>query len=764
MVPQSSKTQTSTSVEAAGSVARDSLVESHGATMPGADSTSTRMPSSRSTAAFSEAQLALKWGLEEVSDSAEGRVTRSSRRRSAEVHGTDTPNASTGGRVSMFGSVPNIFAPARRSHSADVPTGSSTQGNMTPVANEPSLSTCDTDNIPALTQGSVAAGDDGWAVVPTRRSCSLVNKSSGIKIGPRFFMGDWFELLDDASSDSYGSIPSHWAVVPTSASQELLSDEMFMRDLEEHDFEDHSPSIDSDEEVDQMLAASTEPRETLAPIQSGADVAPAVHAVIVEEMDVNETEPESKPSPDEKPSKGKGVDPSERGPGYREFLRTYVTGHPGTSSGRPVSRHDTPLEDPRAPPKPSRPFRRDPSELPSGGWFEARTNADDGGDTGGPPTPPSSSSSNSSSSDSSNSSSSSSDSDSSLQSSNHNGPKRKSSKRKTKDDSLRRALKGIKLSPPSQWDGRADLDTYETWMYQVDTWAKLHGLPDRAVLRVIVNFMSGKASRFFMKHVATCQAAWTLKSLYEALFDYCFPEDFKESLRTRLLGARQGQRRVRDFVRDLEALAERFPDVTQRQLTGIFWNGLHQYLRLYLIEKGLSSETTSLKRLVKYADRREKAYETKKREDREFEGKVPGRTWGRFSRRDGGNDHWKPDDKPGRPGPNDKGPGTSTTTQRNSASAGRRATKSHAGNESTKPRQHEKTYSKEELDRMRARDMCFNCREVGHQSRNCPRRQTARAPAEAHAGAVRFSHIDELMDQKAEAEGIPVGSPWRRVG
>ena len=99
-------------------------------------------------------------------------------------------------------------------------------------------------------------------------------------------MGDWFELLDDTSSDPYGSIPSHWAVVPTSASQELLSDEMFMRDLEEHDFEDHSPSIDSDEEVDQMLAASTEPRETLAPIQSGADVAPAVHAVIVEEIDL----------------------------------------------------------------------------------------------------------------------------------------------------------------------------------------------------------------------------------------------------------------------------------------------------------------------------------------------------------------------------------------------------------------------------------------------------------------------------------------------
>jgi hypothetical protein len=67
--------------------------------------------------------------------------------------------------------------------------------------------------------------------------------------------------------------------------------------------------------------------------------------------------------------------------------------------------------------------------------------------------------------------------------------------------------------------------------------------------------MSGKASKFFMKHVALRQRDWMLKSIYKALFNYCFPPDFKLQLRDQITSVKQGKNDVRDFQHDLETLA-----------------------------------------------------------------------------------------------------------------------------------------------------------------------------------------------------------------
>ncbi|RDX52771.1 hypothetical protein OH76DRAFT_1344464, partial [Lentinus brumalis] len=169
-------------------------------------------------------------------------------------------------------------------------------------------------------------------------------------------------------------------------------------------------------------------------------------------------------------------------------------------------------------------------------------------------------------------------------------------------------MTGVKIKPPFNWDGTPDIDLYDKWTYEVDTWGELNGLNDRLMIKLIVQFMTGKPAQFFMRHVATRQSEWTVKSLYEALFDYCFPSDYKAELRYQLEHAEQENSRVRDFVRKIQHLAVRFPDVTDVQLVHIFWHGVHQHIRLHLIEKGFDPETTKLDRLVKHAFRREKAY------------------------------------------------------------------------------------------------------------------------------------------------------------
>ena len=73
-----------------------------------------------------------------------------------------------------------------------------------------------------------------------------------------------------------------------------------------------------------------------------------------------------------------------------------------------------------------------------------------------------------------------------------------------------------------------------------------------------------------MNYVAGNEKKWTLRKLYEALFDYCFPSDFKDCLRVQLSNAVQGKQRIRDFVREIEKLAARFPDVNERTIIQTF--------------------------------------------------------------------------------------------------------------------------------------------------------------------------------------------------
>ena len=130
-------------------------------------------------------------------------------------------------------------------------------------------------------------------------------------------------------------------------------------------------------------------------------------------------------------------------------------------------------------------------------------------------------------------------------------------------------------------------------------------------MTLLVSYVSGKASDFFMDYVAGHEDRWTVKTMYEALFDYCFPTDFKDRLRARLSQSVQGKRNIRDFVRDVEKLASRFPDVNERTVIQTFWNGMHQDIRLRLIEWGVSTERTPLDEIVRKAmdlEARDEAY------------------------------------------------------------------------------------------------------------------------------------------------------------
>jgi hypothetical protein len=73
--------------------------------------------------------------------------------------------------------------------------------------------------------------------------------------------------------------------------------------------------------------------------------------------------------------------------------------------------------------------------------------------------------------------------------------------------------------------------------------------------------------------------------------------------------AHQGQETFRYFTRKVKSLAKRVPDINERHLAQIFWDGVEKYIRVKFLDRGMNPDDTSLKSLIKWAVRFETARE-----------------------------------------------------------------------------------------------------------------------------------------------------------
>jgi hypothetical protein len=187
-------------------------------------------------------------------------------------------------------------------------------------------------------------------------------------------------------------------------------------------------------------------------------------------------------------------------------------------------------------------------------------------------------------------------------------------------------------------------------------------------------------------------------------------------------------------------------------LVQIFWVGAQQYLRVKWLDRGMSPEESSLDKLVKWAIRFEKSKEAMDREDRDWKPKPKGNTWGRFQNRTTGNEPWKPEGPDAeREGDRKEKPKAKVQAPAKQGTSGSKfsARDAKAGG---KPKSTTPRLSAEEKDKMRAEDRCFNCRDIGHQSRNCPKKHEAKA-SKVSVGSARYEYLNSLgLDKLVKAK------------
>ena len=348
--------------------------------------------------------------------------------------------------------------------------------------------------------------------------------------------------------------------------------------------------------------------------------------------------------------------------------------------------------------------------------------------------------------DSSSSNSGSSDSDRS------NKNKRKSHKRKEYKRRERIRIEEatkVKIDSPQPYDGSSDFDTFERWTYAVNAWFEITEFPHRHRVRHMLAFMRGQAQQFYMMFVAPDIRRWTVESVGQALFNYCFPPAFRRQMQMKFNDLSQGKWSVREYLRHLRSIAARLPDITEFQLIQKYWDGANHYLRFKWTENGYTPEFSTLDELELAAERFENAenlqlFETRKENKEPHEGNM--------------NNYWHRGTQltTHKPAFVRTTVGTKLQKYTNNRTGGRTNEAS-----SLTLRKHDLpstrgSYSArlngrpcmtpEKRDKLRANNQCFICHQKGHLSRDCPTRTTVSHPPGIQTATINLDTMQSVDD------------------
>ncbi|PSS18923.1 hypothetical protein PHLCEN_2v3139 [Hermanssonia centrifuga] len=326
-------------------------------------------------------------------------------------------------------------------------------------------------------------------------------------------------------------------------------------------------------------------------------------------------------------------------------------------------------------------------------------------------------------------------------------------------------LPTLKPREPEAYYGRPDVHEFHKFMDECSNYVQGYALAEERYVPTLASFLRGKAYKYYTMMVSKDAQSWDLERFFKGLFDFCFPPDFRTSMREKLQTYYQGRQSVQEYVCGLEELFMMVGFVSPRDRVLRLWNGMLGSIRDEMYRFGLSPEVSSWDEVVAAATRFELADASRRRR---------GPTGYSHS---GGNDgSGGGGGGGGRPTPGSQGPpgggGLRSQPRRPPASGATRGHPLGSGNlhqSSTRPKAGGAMYSggrkpdgnarpprpalsdKEKAD-LRAAGKCFHCRDTGHLARNCPQVNNARSnqpgqpPGMSSFGvAIDFGHIEELQ-------------------
>jgi hypothetical protein len=366
---------------------------------------------------------------------------------------------------------------------------------------------------------------------------------------------------------------------------------------------------------------------------------------------------------------------------------------------------------------------------------------------------------------------------------------RRSKHRAKKRHGGRRSSKGarnsIKPIPPKDYDGAADSRAYHRFVMEGEAYLRDGRVPKERHIRILAYYLDGKAYNFYMQKVTSDDPNnWDLHKFFTELFNYCFPVDYRQRMRLKLENfSQKTNQTVSEYVFELQELFSMVGTMPDDMKVVKLWYSLTTRIQRALWRDGLHPDSSTWDEVVAKAEVIEIADNVMERRD----GSRPlNRKGWRPNTTDNG--YKKIHESASRSMTyqnrerdsnryNNKEQSTSNGNRSHSQSRQRSAQSSKRrfqGKNSSRPRGAGGSNStpkksvqfvdltEQEMAQLRAEGKCFLCKEPGHMSRNCPRKNTIKGngnnkPPGLPSFSMEMSILEDDSEGNNTLESMPVG-------
>ncbi|KAI0072455.1 hypothetical protein K474DRAFT_1564780, partial [Panus rudis PR-1116 ss-1] len=136
-----------------------------------------------------------------------------------------------------------------------------------------------------------------------------------------------------------------------------------------------------------------------------------------------------------------------------------------------------------------------------------------------------------------------------------------------------------KPEKPNHYDGSADYNKFTCFCTEVRDYTDYYQIPSRRLASTISRFLEGRAWDYYAHEILL------------GIFNYCFPLNFREKLRTKTRNFRQGSRDVREYIYKLETLLDLAGINEEKDRIQQLWNGFRIDIRVELTARRITTTT-----------------------------------------------------------------------------------------------------------------------------------------------------------------------------
>src|SRR6201996_4306987 len=303
----------------------------------------------------------------------------------------------------------------------------------------------------------------------------------------------------------------------------------------------------------------------------------------------------------------------------------------------------------------------------------------------------------------------------------------------------RRSHMLLKPIPPTKYTGEPSANAFSRFVREGSAYVKMGRVKPADQVFFLSYYLGGKASDFYNQVVVRDEESYTLETFFKELFDFCFPQDFRNKQRKRLNRCYQTDKTVAEHVAEFAQIYDTIGALEGQEKIVKLWNSFRANIQQEMYRKELDPEVSSWEEVVNSAKRAEVLLNLKPHEDSssstsedEESRKRTLKSWKKDSRH--ASDRLEQVDESGGhielKQPTDAVRASSVDVGTNNANT-------HS----------ERKMSAERRNEFLAKGLCFKCEEQGHLARDCPKGNIVKSKRKGHPPGFG-THALKFSDQE----------------